>query len=54
MSGMSEEGKKRFIEDMKGRVIEDIYEVAEETPSYWVIEFEGGGEISFKFMSELI
>lgn len=51
---MNEEVKKAMIESMKGKTVSNLYEVTDESPSYWVMEFEGGGETCFKFMSEII
>ena len=51
---MNEDTKKVIIENIKGRTVSNLYEVEDESPSYWVMEFDDGSEMCFKFMSEII
>lgn len=52
MTIMTDETIARLKEDLVGKTIQDIYHVKEE--DYFVIEFDQGGEVSLRFMMDLM
>jgi hypothetical protein len=52
MTILTNETIARLKDDIVGNSIEDIYH--EKEGDYFVIEFEGGGEVSVRFMSDCI
>lgn len=52
MTKMTDETIARLKEDLTGKTISDVYH--EKEGDYFVIEFEGSGEISLRFMMDLI
>lgn len=52
MTRMTEETIDKLKEDLTGKKVSNIYH--EKENDYFVIEFEEGGEISLRFMMDLI
>ena len=52
MTKMTDETIARLKENLTGKTVSDIYHEKED--DYFVIEFEEGGEISVRFMADLI
>jgi len=52
----TKEQREQLSKDMAGKKVEKLYYEDGDTKSgpYWVMEFEGGGEICFRFMSEIV
>lgn len=48
--------RDQIIKDLTGKKIERVYYEDGDKVSgpYWVVELEGGGEISLRFMAELV
>lgn len=51
MTRYTEEQQKQLSDQVKGKKISELYHVPD--GDYYVIEFEGGGEISLRFMTDL-
>lgn len=52
MTRMTDETIKRLKESMIGKTVSNLYHEKED--DYFVIEFEEGGEISLRFMMDLV
>jgi hypothetical protein len=51
----TEEQREQIAGEAKGKTVESLeYEDDPATGGYWVMTFEDGSEISFRFMAELV
>jgi len=52
----TKEQRERLSADIKGKKVERLHyeDGDEESGPYWVMEFEGGGEINFRLMAEIV
>jgi len=51
----SKQQRDQLSAEIAGKKVERLYyeDKDEDSGPYWVMEFEGGGEISFRFMTEI-